>query len=152
MRLDIGQVMSNEKVVLDFTLCEDLHDKQMVDGEKPFYQPVKVSGCVKNRHSGIELSGVVEAECIVPCARCLDDVSFTLSSPLKAFIGEKKEEEDLVIISGGRFIELDEAVDAALMYGYPLKVLCSEGCKGLCPVCGDNLNHGKCRCVLGEQN
>jgi uncharacterized protein len=28
----------------------------------------------------------------------------------------------------------------------PMKPLCAEDCKGLCPVCGTNLNRGTCQC------
>ena len=28
----------------------------------------------------------------------------------------------------------------------PMKPLCSDDCKGLCPVCGTNLNRGTCDC------
>jgi uncharacterized protein len=28
----------------------------------------------------------------------------------------------------------------------PMKPLCSEGCKGLCAMCGTNLNKGSCDC------
>ncbi|MGB9809870.1 MAG: YceD family protein, partial [Caldanaerobacter sp.] len=28
----------------------------------------------------------------------------------------------------------------------PMKFLCKEDCKGLCPICGTNLNYGSCSC------
>ncbi|MBO4749763.1 MAG: DUF177 domain-containing protein, partial [Lachnospiraceae bacterium] len=33
-----------------------------------------------------------------------------------------------------------------LMENWPAKILCKEDCKGLCPVCGKNLNEGECGC------
>ena len=49
------------------------------------------------------------------------------------------------------FYENDEIDLGALMHeqfvlSLPMKPLCSEGCKGLCPVCGTNLNKGTCDC------
>lgn len=34
----------------------------------------------------------------------------------------------------------------------PMKKLCSDDCKGLCPVCGINLNQGSCNCHLEKIN
>ena len=33
-----------------------------------------------------------------------------------------------------------------ILIGWPTKVLCSEDCKGICNVCGQNLNMGTCNC------
>ncbi len=33
-----------------------------------------------------------------------------------------------------------------ILVGWPMKVLCSEDCKGICSVCGQNLNEGSCDC------
>ena len=34
----------------------------------------------------------------------------------------------------------------------PLKPLCDETCKGLCPQCGANLNHETCTCAAEAVN
>ena len=44
-----------------------------------------------------------------------------------------------------------EAVRACVLLEVPAKVLCREDCKGLCPVCGANLNHGTCTCQEGAE-
>ena len=45
--------------------------------------------------------------------------------------------------------EIDITIDVrdALLLALPLRLLCSDDCRGLCPVCGENLNTGTCRCV-----
>ena len=37
-----------------------------------------------------------------------------------------------------------------ILLGFPMKVLCQEDCKGICKVCGANLNQGECGCVRTE--
>lgn len=44
------------------------------------------------------------------------------------------------------FIDLSSAIMANLSVNMPMKVLCSSGCKGLCPRCGKDLNQGDCNC------
>ena len=46
-------------------------------------------------------------------------------------------------------IDLTDAIRDALTLELPLRVLCKEDCKGLCPKCGVNLNTGSCSCPKG---
>ena len=41
---------------------------------------------------------------------------------------------------------LDDLVRDTLLVAEPLRELCKSDCKGLCPVCGQNLNEGQCDC------
>ena len=43
-------------------------------------------------------------------------------------------------------IELDELVTEDILLELPGKLLCKDGCKGLCAKCGKNLNDGNCQC------
>ncbi len=45
-------------------------------------------------------------------------------------------------------IDLAEILGEELMLALPLRFLCQEGCKGLCPKCGKNLNEGPCSCKV----
>lgn len=43
-------------------------------------------------------------------------------------------------------LDLEELLREELQLSWPSKVLCSEECKGICSVCGQNLNEGDCEC------
>ncbi|HQP29583.1 MAG TPA: DUF177 domain-containing protein, partial [Syntrophales bacterium] len=43
-------------------------------------------------------------------------------------------------------LDLDPIVYEQILLQIPLKILCREDCRGLCPHCGANLNDGPCRC------
>jgi uncharacterized protein len=47
---------------------------------------------------------------------------------------------------GFSVIDLHDDVRQTVLLSIPLKVLCSEDCKGLCPHCGANWNLGSCNC------
>ncbi len=52
---------------------------------------------------------------------------------------------------------LDGIIDEAVALSAPRTVLCKPDCKGLCPICGQNRNHGNCNCQqnqprIGENN
>lgn len=81
----------------------------------------------------IELSGKFD----VSCSRCLDNVGMDLSRKLKFNYTVTNLEE---------VINLDEDIRQELILNAPVKPLCSDSCKGLCSVCGKNLNQGGCSC------
>jgi uncharacterized protein len=45
-------------------------------------------------------------------------------------------------------IDLNELLREQFYLALPMKPLCAEGCKGLCPQCGTNLNAGSCTCTV----
>lgn len=143
MKLNIGQVLASEKFVLSFGCEKDFSALEMGDGVHPF-GTVQVKGTVRNRYQGIAIEAVISAHAVAPCARCLGDVAFDVDVPLECFIGPDGVSDDLVSIEDGHVIDLSTAVEEALFDEYPSKLLCSPDCKGLCPVCGQDLNHGSC--------
>ena len=46
----------------------------------------------------------------------------------------------------GYNLDVDKLVYGETLLNWPSRVLCSEDCKGLCKVCGQNLNQGTCNC------
>lgn len=103
------------------------------------------------------LTGRVQTLLELPCSRCLEpfawpvDAEFDLRyHPRTQNTGEGEreiEEDDLATA----FYENDEIDLGQLMLeqfylSLPMKPLCEDGCKGLCPVCGTNLNRATCEC------
>ena len=103
------------------------------------------------------LEGRVISTLELPCSRCLEafswpvDATFDLRyQPRTANAGEGErevEEDDLTTA----FYENDEIDLGQLMreqfyLSLPMKPLCRDDCKGLCPQCGTNLNRGTCDC------
>lgn len=78
----------------------------------------------------------VDGHIIYPCSRCLTPVLEEISYPF---------EEEIEIESNG-VITLDGYINDCLFINEPSQVLCKEECKGLCPICGQNLNEGSCNC------
>ena len=47
-------------------------------------------------------------------------------------------------------VDLDDLLRQQLYLSLPVKNLCAEECRGLCPGCGANLNQADCTCGAGE--
>ena len=59
---------------------------------------------------------------------------------------ERTEALDESVFLHGYNLNVDELVCGEALLVWPMKVLCREDCKGLCPVCGQNLNLKTCDC------
>ena len=51
----------------------------------------------------------------------------------------------------GRTLDLFDVVLSAVLLDIDMVFLCREDCKGLCPVCGADLNEGMCDCGKNDQ-
>ena len=136
-------------------------------GEKTFQLPHGISfdAVFTNAGEGILLSGMVRAEVTGTCDRCLDPASFEVSSELQEYYlfhepEHADEDEDYEVLGENRSIDLSLPIMDAVVMDTPFVVLCQPNCKGLCPVCGANLNREQCDCaaraeeerVMGEDN
>ena len=95
-----------------------------------------------------------EAKLHLPCDRCLTDVACPIlleddrERKLSAEETEKDPDEEETCIHGYE-LDVDEFIRSELFLRIPMKVLCREDCKGLCPKCGANRNLGSCGCEDG---
>lgn len=109
--------------------------------------------------STVFIRGKLSAIIDINCSRCLEDTKLSVSAdfiytliPGKAQTKEdlELEKEELEISQyHGDFIELTPIICEQIILQIPIKALCSQDCKGLCPQCGTNLNHSSCNCHLG---
>ncbi len=57
----------------------------------------------------------------------------------------REDNDELIVIPDGQ-LDLAELAGADILLELPTSMVCDEGCKGLCPECGANLNEGDCGC------
>lgn len=95
---------------------------------------------------GLILQGTFTARMELECVRCLEmytqPVSWSLTE-LYAFEARSVSESNLLVPEDGR-IDLAPLLREYAILEIPIQPLCKPGCKGLCPVCGENLNQNDC--------
>ena len=100
----------------------------------------------------LEIEGNGNVTVIIPCDRCLKDVEVEI--PLEFFrrvqldskdVQQTEELDETNYIDGYNF-DVEQLIYNELLVGWPTKILCSEDCKGICNMCGQNLNKGTCDC------
>jgi uncharacterized protein len=130
--------------------------------------PVEYELTVRKFDNLVTVQGPVECAISITCSRCLDD--FTLD--LEAFLDikltprtktqrvsevELKRDDMDVYYYEGDEIDLDPFIYEEVLLNVPFRPVCTEDCKGLCPVCGRNKNVEDCQCdtttqtLLGEK-
>ena len=106
---------------------------------------VKVTGFVELHGEDVYVEGTISCTIVGKCARCLEDASekFSVNYQTKYVLFDASEDEYLYK-SG--VVDLTEMVNDILLTEMPTILYCKADCKGLCPVCGENLNKSQCKC------
>lgn len=107
-------------------------------------------GLVVNSAGVLTLTGSLEARMLCRCDRCGRefelDKDLALDVPLSAHMEDEGDGADVFPLDGDG-VDLDEVLSACFILNTDSKLLCSDECRGLCPVCGKNLNEGPCSCT-----
>jgi uncharacterized protein len=85
-----------------------------------------------------------------PCSRCLESVRLDLTPDIRLLLSPADKVKDVDDIDHetyrGDEVDLDDYLRGQIAISLPVKVVCGEDCKGLCPKCGTNLNKETCDC------
>lgn len=111
-------------------------------------EPVHLVGKIVNLGNKILFVGKLDTVIQTVCGRCLQDIKEIASIEFEEIIYAKdnSEELDFIVETEGDYIDLYSFALNLLILKLPMKYLCNEDCKGLCPVCGINLNNSTCSC------
>jgi uncharacterized protein len=125
-------------------------------------EPPDVTGKVTRSGREVRLRGKITARAEVDCDRCLKSVSVHVEAEFdvsyvpeedyaSSAVAAELQEEDLSLsVFDGETIDVDELVREQLLLALPARALCTEECKGLCPVCGADRNANACHCETKE--
>ena len=103
------------------------------------------------------LVGRVQTTLELPCSRCLEPFTWSVDAAFdlryqphstNAGEGETEVEEDDLTTAFYEHdaIDLGHLMREQMYLALPMKPLCRDDCRGLCPTCGANLNLGTCGC------
>lgn len=120
-----------------------------IDGDYPFAFPVEVQAELKNFSDSVLLDIKLSYTIQKPCDRCLETAKekFSYAQSYTIVTALNKEDQDgRYILAENKMLDMQELVYSLIISALPTKFLCLPDCKGLCPMCGQNLNQGECSC------
>jgi len=111
----------------------------------------------------IRLRGRFEGRFQVPCARCVEPVEIPLKADFDLIFrpaGADQDPPERSITAPETEIgyyqkdslQLEDVLREQVLLSLPVRTLCKEDCKGLCPRCGANLNTDPCGCDKGPSD
>ena len=122
--------------------------------------PLRAAGSAEllpHRGREVRIQGRYTVEMTAECDRCLGLATFALNESFDLFyrpMAEIAHEEEVAIDDAeaeigfyeGGGLELEDVLRERVLLVLPMQRICSEACRGICPVCGKNRNDGPCDC------
>jgi uncharacterized protein len=156
--------MERRKIRFDETLQPGQIDFSGEEIEQS--SPLKAAGVAELlAHSDGELriEGRYTVEMTARCDRCLGSARFPLNAGFDLYyrpVSVIAKEEEVGIDEGEAEIgfyedgglELEDILREQVLLSLPMQRVCSEGCKGICPVCGKNRNEAGCDCKVENRS
>lgn len=147
MRLDVSKLKTKGQIE-EFNFTENWGNVEFRGDIIEFIDPVSFIGKITNIGESFEVEGQIKTTIKTSCYRCLEDAIYNVDVNFIEEYTNKNVQDDDKIIFKDDFIELNEYVLGSILLNLPMKMLCRPDCKGLCPVCGTNLNFNVCQCEV----
>jgi uncharacterized protein len=121
--LDLEETISAEQMPLDSS------------GQPSLASPLSLKVHAEDQEGNIWVRVVGNTSAHLQCARCAERFDRPIEARLDIHLPPALQEVDVTD-------EIRQSVILAL----PVKPLCRPDCRGLCDICGKNLNQGSCNC------
>jgi uncharacterized protein len=135
----------------------DFSGEELIQGS-----PLQATGSAEllaHTDGEVRIRGRLAVEMTAQCDRCLGRAKFPLDAAFDlfyrpmSFIARDEEveidegEAEIGFYEGGG-MELEDILREQVLLALPMQRVCSDVCKGICPVCGKNRNETTCDCRL----
>ncbi len=152
MRIDIKTISRSKEAFIEIETELDPDDLAVSIQDYRLIGPLSFTGRLQAAGDGVfALNGRLTAAYEGECARCLIPVQCRADVALKetyrpAAAPEEGEVEDSYRYEGYT-VDILPAIRDNLVLALPQRLLCRDDCRGLCPICGANLNEKTCGCA-----
>jgi len=138
MKIVIHQLKENQNMLFEESLRPEDYDLNI--GVMRFPQPLRLEAEAWKSDEDLTVRIHIEGEAVFSCSSCLEEFN-------------KLIEKDMTLhydIKGLDSVTLDSEIREEIILEHPIRILCREDCRGLCPQCGANLNRQTCACSRGS--
>ena len=153
MMIDLAGILTKRNFSTDLTVSFDRDQLHVGSVDYPILEKKPFEFHLtneENRRLHIHAEG--DLQVAIPCDRCLRETEYPFSLLIDRsldlsdgqIIISEEERDASAFLADAHSIDCDILVFDEVLVNWPTKVLCKVDCKGLCPVCGQNLNEGDC--------
>lgn len=149
--IGITHIRRDPGSILRFNMMGQIDDLKVVASRVDSRQAIEVEGVLEAVHGGILVTGIIHTSWIGECRRCLGTAGGDLDISVRELFErmdntQAEAEEGDTYPYFGDVIDLREMVKDQILLELPLAPICNQDCKGLCPICGTDLNTEACDC------
>lgn len=149
MLINLKKFLLSNDIVMNIDDVLTITDKELLEKYK-LHKELIIKGSFFKVDTIITLNAEITFTYDEVCSRCLKEFNNKITANFNANIvdeiNENSEAEDVEILIKDGVINIDDAIKQIIYLSIPMKALCKEDCKGICPICGIDLNTGTCEC------
>lgn len=142
MFIDLEPVFNNDAAVIEIAHSFTLDDEE-------FAGDINVAGTVFNKTGIVRIDSKAKFDYSTCCALCGKPILRHATVPVKHILVthlDSEEDTDTYIVVDNMRLDVEQLVSEDIYLSLPARFLCKEDCKGLCCMCGKDLNEGPCSC------
>ena len=132
MRIDVTKIPPEG---LQITTSYDPILMELEREDIRFNSPIEAALEVHRHKQNVIVNATVHASMESTCARCLESFEKILQKKMNFYYPLTAKDTEL---------DVTPDIKEEIFLDYPMKSLCSPDCRGLCAICGQNLNEGEC--------
>lgn len=158
MKLDLSKFFDEMLTYFQFSGKIDKSEIDLKEKGVELILPIQYEGEIFKLDGGENIIGIdIKYAYEEPCSRCLKLTENHIETRLEGtlvegsqddFLEDDSEEIDDAIYYENNILDISKLVVEQLFISAPMKILCSDECKGLCSICGINLNNENCDCEI----
>ncbi|MCI0405996.1 MAG: DUF177 domain-containing protein [candidate division Zixibacteria bacterium] len=119
-----------------------------------FYQPGRLQLAAQTAGRDYHLTGELFLPMVLECSRCLEPFRLPLQVPISWLVRrvaaltpeDELPDGEFEILPETQELDFTARIRETIIFNLPAKPLCRSDCRGLCPLCGQNLNARVCAC------
>lgn len=153
MKVGVTELVEGQKKELHLEIEDRIETIDYAGDEISFTQPTLFKGRIYNANGDLYIQGFVESVVELCCHRCLKRFQQKIIGEVHEKLFEEDSPQvdiDEYFVIKNNMVDITKIMENTLVLSLPMKIICDEHCKGLCLVCGTDLNEHQCNCKNDE--
>jgi len=138
MRIDVSKLKDGESFLVSHEY--DAKELKVELCDVRYLSPLNLRGTLGRVGESFFFKGNLTGQVEYSCTRCLKAIRKKADEAFDLYYPVKDEE----------YLETTDEIREVMLLSYPVKFLCSDNCRGLCPHCGKDFNEGRCSCAFED--
>lgn len=146
MLLDFQIAKNTQGKPISFEIEVPMDNKLIEDKGYTFTSPCKLVGTMIYEFESLKVNAKATISFRAQCDKCGEEIDKTLEFNISEMFAKSNTEDSNYYEIGSTSVDVTPMLVDNFFEHLPSRILCKEDCKGLCDLCGKNLNYQSCNC------